>query len=110
MVYQLELIELQSREGLKTFDRENTLSLFYKKLHSLKNEFNQILNLSRKLLCMWGSTYTCKQCFSSMKNIKTAERNSLTDRHLANILKIKNASFDANIENIMAEKQSQKSH
>ena len=61
--YQLELIELQSREGLKTFHRENTLPLFYKKLHSLKNEFNQILNLSRKLLCMWGSTYSCEQFF-----------------------------------------------
>ena len=45
-----------------------------------------------------------------MKNIKTAERNRLTDRHLANILRIKNASFDANIENIMAGRQSQKSH
>ena len=40
-----------------------------------------------------------------MKNIKTAERNSLTDRHLANILRIKNASFDANIENTMAGRQ-----
>ena len=108
--YQLQLIELQSREGLKTFHRENTLPLFYKKLHSLKNEFNQIPNLSRKLLCMWGSTYSCEQFFSSMKNIKTAERNRLTDRHLANILRIKNASFDANIENIMAGRQSQKSH
>ena len=102
--YQLELIELQSWEGLKTFYRENTLILFYKKLHSLKNEFNQILNLFRKLLCMWGSIFSCEQFFSSMKNIKTAERNRLTDRHLANILRIKNASFDANIESIMAER------
>ena len=108
--YQLELIELQSRKGLKSFHRVNTLPLFFKKLHSLKNEFNQILNLSRKLLCMWGSTYSCEQFFSSMKNIKTAERNRLTDRHLANILRIKNASFDANIENIMAGRQGQKSH
>ena len=100
--YQLELIELQSRKGLKIFHRENSLPLFYKKLHSLKNEFKQILNLSRKLLCMWGSIYSCEQFFSSMKNIKTAERNRLTDRHLANILRIKNASFDATIENIMA--------
>ena len=46
--YQLELIELQSREGLKTFHREHTLPLFYKKLHSF-NEFNEIVNLSRKL-------------------------------------------------------------
>ena len=106
--YQLELIELQSRKGLKTFLWENTLSLFYKTLHPLKNEFSQILNLSRKLLCMWESTYSCKQFFLSMKNIKTAKRKRLTDRHLANILRIKNASFDANIENI--ERQSQKSH
>ena len=108
--YQLELIELQSRECLKTFHRENTLHLFYKILHIFKNELNQILNLSRKLLCMWGSTYSCEQFFSSTKNIKTAERNRLTDRHLAKILKIKNAFFDANIENIMAGRQSQKSH
>ena len=108
--HQLELIELQRRKGLKTFHRENTLSLFYKKLHSLKNEFNQILYLSRKLLCMWGSTYSCEQFFSSMKNIKTAEKKRLTDRHLANILRIKNASFDANIEKIIAGRRRQKSH
>ena len=108
--YQLELIELQSRKGLKTFHRENTLPLFYEKLHSFKNEFNQILSLSRKLLYMWGSTYSCEQFFLSMKNIKTADRNRLTYRHLANILRIKNASFDANIENIMSGRQSQKSH
>ena len=29
--YQLKLIELQNREGLKTFHREHTLPLFYKK-------------------------------------------------------------------------------
>ena len=29
--YQLELIEQRSREGLKTFHRENTLPLFCKK-------------------------------------------------------------------------------
>ena len=46
-------------------------------------------------LCMWGITYSCEQFFSSMKNFKTAERNRLTYRHLANILRIKNASFDA---------------
>ena len=57
-----------------------------------------------------GKYILLRAVFSSMKNVKTAERNRLTDRHLANILKIKNASFDANIENIMAGRQSQKSH
>ena len=59
---------------------------------------------------MWGSIYSCEQFLSSMKNIKTSERNRLTDRHLANILRIKNASFDANIENIMAGRQILKFH
>ena len=49
-----------------------------------------------------GKYIVLRAVFSNMKNIKTAERNRLTDRHLANILRIKNASFDANIENIMA--------
>uniref|UniRef100_H2Y679 HAT C-terminal dimerisation domain-containing protein n=1 Tax=Ciona savignyi TaxID=51511 RepID=H2Y679_CIOSA len=63
--FQLELIELQSRESLKTYHREHTLPLFYKELH-LCNELNQLVKLSRKLLCMWGSTYCCEQVFSSM--------------------------------------------
>ena len=87
-------------------------------MHSLENEFNEILNLSKKLLYMWESTYSSEQFFSSTKNIKNAERNRLIDRHLANILRIKyplmqvlkiNASFDANIENIASGRQSQQS-
>ena len=101
--------ELPSREGLKTFHREHTLPLIHRKLHSF-NEFNEIVNLSRKLLCMWGSTYCCEQFFSCMKNIKTAERNRLTDKHLANILRIKTTSINANLDNIVAGKQSKKSH
>uniref|UniRef100_A0A0L8IFV7 DUF4371 domain-containing protein n=1 Tax=Octopus bimaculoides TaxID=37653 RepID=A0A0L8IFV7_OCTBM len=37
---------------------------------------------TRRLLFMWGSTYCCEQFFSCMKNIKTAERNRLSDCHL----------------------------
>ena len=107
-IKQLELIELQSRESLKTFHREHALPLFYKKLHSY-NEFNKIVNLSRKLLSMWGSTYFCEQLFSSMKNIKIAERNRLTDQHLASILRIKTSSFDANIDNNLAGTQNKNS-
>ena len=62
------------------------------------------------LVCMWGSTYCCEQIFSSMKNIKTAERNRLTDKHLANILRIKTTSLDTNLDNIVARKQGQKSY
>ena len=57
-----------------------------------------------------GKYILLRAVFLCMKNIKTAEKNRLTDRHLANILRIKNASFDVNIENIMAGSQSQKSH
>ena len=44
--YKLEFIELQSRKGLKTYHKENTLHLIYKKLHSIENDFNQIQNSS----------------------------------------------------------------
>ena len=57
-----------------------------------------------------GKYILLQAVFSSMKNIKTAERNRLTATHLANILRIKNASFDADIENIMSGRQGQKSH
>ena len=57
-----------------------------------------------------GKFILLRAVFSNIKNIKTAERNRLTDRHLANIRRIKNTFFDANIENIMAGRQSQESH
>ena len=82
---------------------------FYKELHSF-NEFDQIANFSRKLLCMWGSTYCCEQFFSCMKNIKTAERNRLSDCHLTNILRIKTSTIKADIEDIIKGRQCQKSH
>ena len=45
-----------------------------------------------------------------MKIIKNAERNRLTNRHLVNILKTKNASSYTNIENIKTGRQGQKSY
>ena len=66
-------------EVLKTFYRKNTLLLFYKKLHSQK-----IILI--KFLYYQESYYKCgkirDQFFSSMKNIKTAEMNRLTDKYL----------------------------
>ena len=78
MKYKLELIELQSRESLKTYHREHAVFKFYKKLHSF-NKFDEIVDLARKVLCMWRSTYSCEQFFSDMKSIKTPDRNRLND-------------------------------
>ena len=63
----------------------------------------------QKIIMHVGKYILLRAVFSSMRNIKTAERNGLTGRLLANILRIKNASFDANIEIIVAGRQSQKS-
>ena len=94
-----------------TINVKNKLHLFYQKLHSLKNESNQILYLSRKSLFMWGVIIILEAVFfSCMKNIKTAEISSLINRQLAKFLRVFYTSFDANIENIMAGRQSQKSH
>ena len=59
---------------------------------------------------MWGCTSYCEQFFSLMKNIKTTERNRLSDWHLTNILRIKTSAITADIENIIKGRQYQKSH
>jgi hypothetical protein len=51
--YQLELIELQSRESLRTYHREHSLHEFYIELHSF-DEFAEIIGLSKKTFMYVG--------------------------------------------------------
>ena len=87
--------------GQKRTNLKNTLPLFYYKLHSQKNILIKFLFFQEKY-------YACRevllQFFSSIKNIKIEERDRLTDKHLANNLRIKVISFDADIKNIMIRK------
>lgn len=70
---QNELIELQSEIIL------NRLSILEQ--WKLIKYYNLKL-LSKKILCSFGSTYTCESTFSTMKNLKTKLRTCLLDESL----------------------------
>lgn len=57
--------------------------------HPRTSEYREIQNAILKGLCMFPTTYSCEQTFSLMKIIKSEKRNSLTDKHLKELLRIK---------------------
>ena len=76
--FQFELLDLQSNRELKTAHRENSLLDFYRKY----------LSHAMVYFSLFGSTYRCEQFFSQMKNVKTDRRSKLTDKHLADTLRV----------------------
>lgn len=94
---QLELIDLQSDAVLAEHFKSGSLLDFYS---SLKEEnFPNIRRPAQKMLVLFGSTYICEQTFSVMKFTKSRYRSSLTDDHLAAVLRISTSDiqpdFDA---------------
>jgi hypothetical protein len=91
---QLELIELQSNQLLRSKHRE----------------FGHIRSHALRLMSLFGSTCFCKQTFSQMKLNKSQLRSRLTDCNLENILRLTTANFEPQTDKIMKKKQCNKSH
>ena len=73
--YQMELVELQCSDELKSkFHDEVVLLLdFYKKYLECK-QYPNLINHAKKMASMFGSTYVCEQLFLSMKVTKSKLR------------------------------------
>jgi hypothetical protein len=78
--FQMELIELQSREELKSKFLNVSLLEFYK-LYLPENNFPQLYRHALCVSALFGSTCVCEQLFSKMKHSKSKLRNRLTDKH-----------------------------
>jgi len=59
---------------------------------------------------MFVSTYVCEAGFSAMTNIKSKKRNSLTDRHLEDLLRAAVTQYQPAIKQTAGSIQSQQSH
>ena len=60
---------------------------------------------------MFGSTYVCKRTFSTMKLVKSRNRNRMANQTLDNCLRLTTTSIDIDIETIVSEKpQTHASH
>ena len=69
---QLEVIELQALSVCKTKYRESSMLDFYRSLNSHKCK--NLVQLAKKTLSIFGSTYICEQIFSVMNMNQNKQR------------------------------------
>jgi hypothetical protein len=106
---QMEIIELQSDESLKTaFHNGHNLVQFYSSL--CEKKFSKIKYFAKQMLSVFGSTYICEQTFSLMKYRKSKYASRLTDGHLNAILRISTSKIKPTINKLVDAIQTQKSH
>ena len=95
---QLELLDLQVSNDLKEKFKSVSLPDFYK---SLSDDLSPNLkNFAAKFLTLFGSTYMCKQAFSSLKINKSKNRSLLTDISLHDVVRISTCQLAPNFKKI----------
>ena len=105
---QLEVIELQTSFVYKTKHRESSLLDFYKSLNS--DNYKNLVQLAKKTLSIFGSTYICEQTFSIMNMIKNKQRSSLSNENLEDILKISTSHMYPDYDKLVVGKRCNVSH
>uniref|UniRef100_A0A3B4ZMJ5 HAT C-terminal dimerisation domain-containing protein n=1 Tax=Stegastes partitus TaxID=144197 RepID=A0A3B4ZMJ5_9TELE len=66
-----------------------------------ESHFPLLRDFSLSMASMFGSTYICESSFSTMKHIKSKERNRLTDETLFQLMQIGSTKTDIDIQNIV---------
>ena len=109
--FQLEIIDIQSHSDLKMAFSQNDLITFYAKYVSAET-FPNLVRLSLRNICLFGSSYCCEQLFSRMKHVKAKSRSLLSDEHLTGIglLRIATSTVGAGIDCLYKQRQCQTSH
>lgn len=108
--YQLELIDLQCDESLKSkFNLESTAD-FYKKYVLPSGKYKNILTNAKLMTSLFGSTYACEQLFSKMKYTKNQLRTRLSDDHPDDVLLLSSTNISPDVEKLSHNKQNQVSH
>ena len=105
---QLEVIELQALFVYKTKHRESSLLDFYRSLNS--DKYKNLVQLAKKTLSIFGSTYICEQTFSIMNMSKNKQRSSLSNENLVDILKISTSHMYPDYDKLVVGKRCNVSH
>ena len=82
---QMEIIELQLSDMLKAKFDSVPIANFYNE-YVPKSTYPHLHDNAKRVMCMFGSRYCCKQIFSKMNYTKNKLRNRLSDHHLNNLL------------------------
>jgi hypothetical protein len=89
--FQLELID----SILYNSFNQEALITFYASLPV--SWFSELCKLAQNLSSVFGSTYTCEQTFSCMKQNKFKFHSRITNVHLHNVLQIDISKMEANV-------------
>ena len=95
---QLELCELQSDPFFQARRNERGIS-FWRLLP--ESRFPLLRDFALSMISMFGSTYICESSFSTMKHIKSKERNRLTDDALFHLMQTGCTKIDIDIQPII---------
>ena len=101
--FQLELYKLQCDPFL--LSRKNETQKRFWKLVS-KDKFPKLKDFALKMHSMFGSTYVCESRFSTMKLVKSRNKNRMANQTPDNCLRLSTTSIDIDIdiETIVTEK------
>ena len=101
----MEITEFKCNANLKSkFNACKSVIEFYNNVLPNKDYPNLSKN-AKEMSCMFGSTYTCEQLFSTMKYTKSKLRTKITDNHLNNVLRIASSSLSPDISKLAQKKQ-----
>ena len=68
------------------------------------DKFPILKDFALKMHSMFGSTYVCESTFSTMKLVKSRNKNRMPNQTLNNCLRLSTTSIDIDIETIASEK------
>ena len=106
---QLELIEMQCDDSLKSQHQLLSLPDFYKSLENAK--FPLMRRNAKRMMSLFGSTFICEQTFSLLGHNKNRLRTRITDSHLRDVLRVSTTKLSPDISAIIQSKgQSHCSH
>ena len=97
--FQLELCKLQCNPFL--LSRKNETQKRFWKLVS-KDKFPKLKDFALKMHSMFGSTYVCEGTFSTMKLVKSRNKNRMVNQTLGKCLRLSATSIDIDIETIVS--------
>ena len=100
---------VELRQAIKTVDRKNRSKLILQYWASLPNIFDDLKNVAKALLSVFGSTYLCKQIFSHMKFVLSLHRSRLTADNSEAYVQLKVTNYKPNIK-VLSEKKHQGFH
>ncbi|TWW65333.1 General transcription factor II-I repeat domain-containing protein 2 [Takifugu flavidus] len=99
---QLELIEMQCDDSLKSQHQLLSLPDFYRSLDNTK--FPQMRRHAKRMMCLFGSTYICEQAFSLLNQNKGRLRARMTDGHLCEVLRVSTTKLSPDMSAILQSK------